>query len=289
MNDQADDLRQLVLRTAASMRGPVAPPPPLIAVAGGKGGAGTTTIAVNLSVALARAGRRVVLVDADLHQPDATRFVGLAATDCITDVLLGTRTVHEVLQPGPVGIQVLPGVRDEKEVPACSSSTQRRMLAELARLGPHADAILIDVGNETDTVTGRFWQAADLIVLVTANDPAAIMDSYAAVKLLGTRHPRPLHVCVNKVPNDAAAADVFARLHQACHRFLDLNPQPLPPVPLDHDLALACRRRRPLAMEKPTSEACRCLDALAEQVVITLEQQAQGRGGEGAATNQYVA
>src|SRR5262245_61711300 len=50
---------------------------PVIAVASGKGGVGKTTVAVNLALALASAGLRTGLVDADLYGPDVPRMLGL--------------------------------------------------------------------------------------------------------------------------------------------------------------------------------------------------------------------
>ncbi len=50
---------------------------PVIAVASGKGGVGKTTVAVNLALALAAAGLRTGLVDADLYGPDVPRMLGL--------------------------------------------------------------------------------------------------------------------------------------------------------------------------------------------------------------------
>jgi ATP-binding protein involved in chromosome partitioning len=50
---------------------------PVVAVASGKGGVGKTTVAVNLALALAAAGLRTGLVDADLYGPDVPRMLGL--------------------------------------------------------------------------------------------------------------------------------------------------------------------------------------------------------------------
>ena len=50
---------------------------PIVAVASGKGGVGKTTVAVNLALALAAAGLRTGLVDADLYGPDVPRMLGL--------------------------------------------------------------------------------------------------------------------------------------------------------------------------------------------------------------------
>ena len=63
MIDQANELRELV-RHAAAPRPPCAQRPAVIVVAGGKGGVGTTTLAVELALAMSRRDRRTLLVDA---------------------------------------------------------------------------------------------------------------------------------------------------------------------------------------------------------------------------------
>ena len=70
MIDQATELRKLVLRAMREQPIITGPPPRLIVLTGGKSGVGVTTIAVNLSVALAEQGSRVVIVDADMHRSD---------------------------------------------------------------------------------------------------------------------------------------------------------------------------------------------------------------------------
>lgn len=267
MHDQADELRQLVLRTAASSLSPDAPPPPLVIVCGGKEGVGSTTLAVNLAITLARQGHRSVLVDTEFGQPDATALCGLGDGDTLADVLTGRRTVHEVLQRGPAGIQLVPGTRIPEPRREGAPQGQQRLLSELGRLGPHADVVLMDLGSAPGPMSARFWQAADLVLLVTTDQSNSIMDAYAAVKILATPDaPTPIRVLVNQVLNDAVADGVFERIEQASRRFLGVPLRQSQPLHRSDDIADAGKTQRPFVLARPDGADAQRIELLAEQI-----------------------
>ncbi len=109
MHDQAAQLRDLVRRASRENDAPKGGAPQLVAISGSKGGVGTTTLALNVSVALAQQGRRVVLADLDLCRADVALLCGIEDRRNVSDVLAARRTADEVLQPGPAGIRVLAG------------------------------------------------------------------------------------------------------------------------------------------------------------------------------------
>lgn len=223
VHDQADELRQLA-RQRALHGAPLGPTVPLVVVSGGKGGVGTTTTAANLAIALARQGRRAVFVDADLDHGGHTRWSQHPERGSVVDVLEGRRTVHEVLERGPSGIQVLGGAWASGELVDCSAAAQQRFVTGLKHLSPHAEVVIVDAGSARNPFVQRFWQAANLVLVVTTTDSVSIMDSYAAVKvLLAGDVSVPIHTLVNQASDAALAEDIQARVAEACRRFLGVR------------------------------------------------------------------
>jgi flagellar biosynthesis protein FlhG len=266
MSDQAFHLRALVRAAAQGDVGPSFPPPRKVVVSGAKGGAGATTIAVNLSIALARLGSRVLLVDADMNHADVAAHCQLEARDTIADVLAARRTVHEVLTRGPAGIQIVAGAWSATSVPDCSPAAQDRLLAELDRLGRHADLVLLDVGSGLNHVVRRFWQAADAVLLVTTPDRVAIMDAYAAIKVLAAHRELSIQTITNRA-DAQTATHVHARIDGACQRFLNRSVSLAGNVSDDSAVAEAAASGRPFALVAGGSQAAREIELIGETLL----------------------
>jgi capsular exopolysaccharide synthesis family protein len=71
-------------------------PPRVIQVTSARPGEGKTTIAVSLAISAASAGRKVVLVDADLRHPAASRFFKLEKENGLVDLLTGAGNTDNV-------------------------------------------------------------------------------------------------------------------------------------------------------------------------------------------------
>jgi len=266
MHDQADDLRQLVrqrLKLSSAGR-----EPGLVVLTGGKQGVGTTTVAVNLAITLCSQVRRTVLVDADFDRAGASRLCQAADSPSLLDVLRGRLTLHEVMQPGPGGIQLLPGKQACADLFDCSALVQQKWVADLKDLGPQADLVVIDAGSARNAFVRRLWQVADAVLVVTLPEPAAIMDAYATIKVLlaGDASVR-VHSVINRAPSAARAAEVHDRIHQACRRFLGVRTSALGQIALDESLAASTAPLNPLfSLAAPESEAARCMGRLSEDL-----------------------
>ncbi len=268
MHDQASELRALVRLRAGGEGTPAFRPPRKILVSAGKGGVGVTTVAVNLAVALGKLGCRTVFVDADFSGADATLLCGIEARDTVADVLSGRRSVHEVMQPGPAGIQIVPGLWSPGAIPDCSPAAQQRLLRELDQLGRHADVVVLDAGSGLSATLQRFWAAAETVLLVTTADSASIMDGYAAVKLFLAQRPQVrVATIVNQSPQTEFADEVHSRIAQACQRFLGRTVDAGAIVPWDAAITAAARINRPLTLDAVESPAADAINRFAERLL----------------------
>ena len=80
----------------------------VIAVASGKGGVGKTNVSVNLAAALALAGQRVMLMDADLGLANVDVLLGLEPSFDLQHVIAGEKNLDDIIIEGPLGIHVVP-------------------------------------------------------------------------------------------------------------------------------------------------------------------------------------
>lgn len=267
MSDQAFRLRSLMHAGVKAARRVSEGSPWIIAVAGGKGGVGTTTVAVNLAMALAQEGRRTLLVDADAQRADIAVLCGLADGPCVHDVLEGRRSLHEAIRLGPGGIQVVPGRWGGLATNEWPPRSQDSFIAELRGMSPYADVVMLDVGTASGPTARRFWQAADEVLLVTSPDGVAVMDGYAAVKMLvDVAAAKRVSLVVNQVIDLAVADAARDRLLRACRRFLRLELRTLGSISFDQALREAGQAMRPTALRGLSSGAGQEIVRLAERL-----------------------
>ncbi|MDY0168642.1 MAG: P-loop NTPase [Thermoguttaceae bacterium] len=267
MPDQANSLRQLVLTNSAA-RSPGGRLRPSVAlIAGGKGGVGTTTMALNLAVALSQRGIRTVLIDADPRGGDVATLCRLDDSLTLADVLAGRCTVAESLQPGPGGIHVLAGVWALERVSDYPPAACDSVFGQLAGLTDVADWVLVDAGHASASTALRMWHSADLMLLVTTAEDAAVMDTYAAIKTLVTRkQPATLATLVNAVSRPAEGSEVHDRLARACRRFLGFEPVSAGCVESDPLVQRAAAMGDPFVLMMPTGTVARQVSRAAKNL-----------------------
>jgi flagellar biosynthesis protein FlhG len=238
-----------------------------IAVGSGKGGVGKTNVAVNLSVALARLGHRVALVDADFGLGNVDVLLGLAPEHHIGHLLNGDAPLEQVLVTGPAGVQILPASSGLREL-TTFNPTQRAIVADVfAQLRRTFDFVLIDTAAGISDAVVDTMLLADRVAVVTSVEPAAIVDAYATVKVLtGAAPATEIGIVVNRVDTAEDANLAYKQLELASLRFLRRGLKFYGFIADDVALRNAVLAQRAVVDEMPQAEATRSFRLLAARV-----------------------
>jgi receptor protein-tyrosine kinase len=180
-------------------------PPRVIVVGSAVPGEGKSTLAVNLSAALAQSGSRVALVEADLRRPRVARYLGLVEGSGLSNVLSGTATVDDVLQTWrDPRLQVLAAGPMPPNPSEMLGSTQMRIL--LASLRETYDYVVVDSPPLLPVTDGAVLSALSDGCLITARHGTTRRAQLTeAMTVLDRVDAKLLGVVLNGVPSAALA------------------------------------------------------------------------------------
>ncbi len=261
--DQADSLRERVERAGAA-RAPLR----VLAVTSGKGGVGKTHLACNVALLAARAGRRVLLIDADLGLANADLVLGIAPHHHLGHVLDGSVALEEALAEAPGGVRVLAASSGVQGLTALDDAQKVRFLAAMETIEERFDLVIADCPAGIGDNVLFFAGAAHEVLLVVSPEPTSIADAYATVKVLWRQAGvERFALVVNPAATDAHGRELFARLAGVTDRFLGARLTYLGHVPQDESLRRALMAQRPVVDLFPRSAGSRALRAITSDLL----------------------
>ncbi len=155
----------------------------IIPIGSGKGGVGKSLLAANLSIALAEAGKRVVLVDLDLGASNLHTMLGMrtvsqgigtylsAPNASFSDIVLATE--YE-------GLSFIPGDTEIPGIANLKSPQKRKLVRNLTSLD--ADFLVLDLGGGTSANTLDFFLLSRSGIVITTPTLTAILNAYLFLK-----------------------------------------------------------------------------------------------------------
>ncbi len=161
----------------------------IVSVGSGKGGVGKSVVAANLSMLLAKQGKRVVLADLDVGGADAHILFGmLHPPRTLTDFIeRRVERLEDVLQPVSAHplLHLIPGTGDTLATANLPYAKKKRLIRHFRQL--QADVILVDIGAGTSYHALDFFLMADHYLTVATPDPTSVLDLYRFIKLAAIR------------------------------------------------------------------------------------------------------
>ncbi|HUI72890.1 MAG TPA: MinD/ParA family protein [Spirochaetia bacterium] len=277
MADQAEKLRELVSAGAGSgtalpssrrEKAPAAANGPeprkatrIIAVSSGKGGVGKTNIAINLALAYSQAGKKVIVMDADLGLANVNVVLGVIPRYNLYHLIRKQKTLGEILVETSYGIKIIAGASGFSKIANLTEEERKDFIAELAALS-NADVLIIDCAAGVSNNVISFIAAADDALIVTTPEPTAITDAYGIIKIIATEIENldlGLKLVVNRVHSVVEGKKVAERVINIAGQFLNLKVDYLGFVYEDPVVHSSVVRQKPFLVFDPKAKASVCI------------------------------
>ncbi len=224
------------------------------AITSGKGGVGKTAVVANTAVSLAKLGKSVLILDADLGLANIDVVFGLAPPYNLNHFFNGENELEDILVDGPCGIKILPAGSGIQNFTRLDSHHKMNLLNGLDSMHSNFDFVLIDTEAGISENVTYFNTAAQEILVVTTPDPTAITDAYALMKLLSTQyHEKNFNLVVNQISSEEEALDVYRKLTMVSNRYLDISIDYLGSIPEDRQMVESIRMQKVIVERLPTS------------------------------------
>ncbi len=246
----------------------------ILAITSGKGGVGKTFVSANLAAALARAGRRVLVLDADLGLANLDVVLNLFPKITLHDVFTGKSSLQDAIVPAPGGFSVLLAGSGMVEYSRMTPEVREHLQQVILQVTPKFDHVLLDTGAGISDVVLYTVSLAGEVLVVATPEPTSLTDAYATIKVLATTQGRrKMYLLVNQTRKPGEGRVVRQQLQQVVDRYV--NPQLDSPVrlellgdlPADNAVRDAVQRRQLLLQMMPGAPAAVAMVAVATKLL----------------------
>ena len=249
----------------------------IITVTSGKGGVGKTNVSVNMALAYARLGKKVLVMDADLGLANVNVMLRMTPRYNLYHVIRKQKTMREIMTETDYGISIVAGASGFSKIANLTEEERQYFIDELDTLS-NADIIIIDTSAGVSSNVLDFIAAADDAVIITTPEPTAITDAYGIIKIIATEYDDlnlGLKLVVNRVKSAADAKKVADRMTTIAGQFLNLKVDYLGFIYDDDIVAQAVLKQKPFMAIDPRSKASQCV----QHIVGKLEKSEMRQSG----------
>jgi flagellar biosynthesis protein FlhG len=247
--------------------------PRIMAVTSGKGGVGKTFVSANLAAALARTGRRVLVLDADLGLANLDVVLNLFPKITLHDVFTGKSTLADAILPAPGGFSVLLAGSGMVEYSRMTPEVREQLQRVIAEVEPQFDHVLLDTGAGISDVVLYTVSLAGEVLVVATPEPTSLTDAYATIKVLATTQGRRrVSLLVNQTRKPGEGRAVRQQLQQVLDRYVNsgldspVRLELLGEIPSDPAVRECVQRRQLLLEALPGAPAAVALAGIAARM-----------------------
>ncbi len=251
-NDQAQNLRRIAWERGRNAT--------YVSVSSGKGGVGKTTLSVNLAALLARAGKKVLIFDADLGLANLDIMLKIPPGANISRYLDGSASIDKVLVKDVYGFDIFPASSGVMALAELSEDDFKKIKEIFIRLDDRYDVVIFDTAAGIGKNVHMFTAMADYMLVVTQPEAPAVADAYAFLKTAAQQYEvNNAYAVINRVDNAKLATQVYENLKGVVRKFLDVDLMLFGYLSDEPRVRKVQRGNKPLVLAEPRSEFARQL------------------------------
>ncbi len=259
LQDQAEGLRRLLERDSVRV----------VTLASGRTGAGKTSVVVNLAAALAKRGRRVLVLDEQQGKSGMEAQLGLASRYDLMHVIRREKSLEEVMLHSPEGVAIVSAGKGLEVLAGLGQDDQDWLVQSFRQMSEAVDVVLVDAVAGIASHVLPLSLASQEIVIVVSPHPSSITDAYALIKVLNQNFAiRRFHILASKVQTEAEAQGLFGTMAEVAERFLDVSLDFMGHIPFDEKLKQSAKICRSVVDAFPAAASAKAARNLAEAMEL---------------------
>jgi len=229
----------------------------IYAVASGKGGVGKTWFAITLSQALANLGRKTLLFDGDLGLANVDIQLGLMPKHDLGAVVSGKLPLNQATLPfEDGGFDIIAGRSGSGNLANVSANRLHSLGEDLILLSAAYQHVVLDLGAGVERTVRNLANHVDTILVVTTDEPTALTDAYAFIKVTQMERPNTdIRVVVNMANSTKEGERTYNTILKACEGFLKFSPPLAGVIRRDPKVRDTIRAQSPILIRFPNTEA----------------------------------
>ena len=229
-----------------------------IAIASGKGGVGKTNITVNLGLALARLGKKVIIVDADIVMANLGLTMGIDRSPIsIHHVLMGEVDIKDAVYDGPEGVKYVPAGLSMSRLNRIDYQRLKDAIDDLAAM---SDFVLVDNPSGLAQDSENALKSCKEVLIVTTPEPAALADAIKIKNQSDKNNINTVGVIYNMATGDRDEIKL-----QDVETILETKA--LANIPLDLNVRKASSAQQPVIIKFPKAPFSKAMNDIALQLI----------------------
>lgn len=240
----------------------------IITIFGTKGGIGRTTITVNLAVVLAKMGKKVAVIDADLQFGDVNVYFDIDPKDTISELSQGNDAsdidaIKRMMALHFSGVSV---VCAPKSPEYAEYVTPKNIETMINTMRPFYDYILIDTAPVFSDITMTALENSNLVLLISVQDISTLRNTKITLNILESlQQKEKTELIINRLTKGLISLKDMQRV---------LNEPLKNTVAFDFKTATTAHNKGiPIVLDAPKSEIGRDLKKIANYVINTIDHR----------------